>query len=280
MLHLTGTIFCPGCVRPGRLEDHLEAAAAAGFSGLSLWSNVYTEARGRGLADTDITALLERHGITVEVLEAMTDWASSTDTGAVRERAEWFCSTAVALGAGVLCAAAMEPALGDPGHAARHFALICDIAADHGIRVALEPLAFGAIDHYRLALEIVERAGRDNGGFLVDSWHWFRTGGDAALLRALPGERIFNIQLNDAPARAEADAVAETMHRRRLPGAGDIDYQTFFAALAALEVRCAIGPEVFSDELQNRDRVAAARVLKASLDEVLARPAIAALCSR
>lgn len=279
MLHLTGKIFCPGCVRPGRLEDYLSVASAAGFTGLSLWSSVHAEARERGLSPAAIAELLDRHRIGVEVLEAVIDWANNTDAGAVRANTEQLCKTAVELGAGVLCAAAMEPTLDDFERAASNFALVCDVAGDYGIRVALESLAFGAVDHFRIGRDLVERANRDNGGFLVDSWHWFRTGADLALLRSLPGERIFNIQINDAPAVPTADTLTETLHQRLLPGAGAMDYEVFFGALATMNVRCAIGPEVFSDALKDRDRQEATQALKDSLDALLARPAIAALCN-
>lgn len=278
MLQLTDKIFCPGCVKPGRFEDYVIEAAAAGFTGLSLWASVHSEARERGLEPADLTELLASHGIHVEVLEAVVGWAGCTDPALVRAATEPLCDAAAELGARMLCAAAMESGPLDIRLAARNFALICELAADRGLHVALEPLSFGAINHYRLAKEIVERADQDNGGFLVDSWHWFRTGADLTLLQSLPGDRIFNLQINDAPATAAADAFTETMHHRLLPGTGAIDYAAFFAALAAQNVRCAIGPEVFSDSLKQLDRRIATQSLKDSLDTLLASPAIASLC--
>jgi hypothetical protein len=35
--------------------------------------------------------------------------------------------------------------------------------------------------------------------------------------------RVLGIQINDAPAQAEADLIDETLHRRLAPGDGDIE---------------------------------------------------------
>jgi sugar phosphate isomerase/epimerase len=57
------------------------------------------------------------------------------------------------------------------------------------------------------------------------------------------------VQLNDAPAKAEANLVDETMHRRLVPGEGAIDLVGLVRLLDAGGSRAPIGVECFSDEL-------------------------------
>jgi uncharacterized membrane protein len=47
---------------------------------------------------------------------------------------------------------------------------------------------------------IARRAGRQNGGLLVDAWHYFRGTDNEAALRALPAERIIAVQFDDVDA--------------------------------------------------------------------------------
>lgn len=45
---------------------------------------------------------------------------------------------------------------------------------------------------------IVQAANRSNAGLCFDTWHYFRSKPDDTLLKTIPGERIFEVQLADA----------------------------------------------------------------------------------
>src|SRR6185503_5845153 len=72
---------------------------------------------------------------------------------------------------------------------------------------------------------------RPNGGVLVDAWHQFRSGGDDAALRAVPGDRVLGLQLDDGPVEAEPDLLAASLHDRLLPGAGELDLRGLLGTL-------------------------------------------------
>jgi sugar phosphate isomerase/epimerase len=133
--------------------------------------------------------------------------------------------------------------------AAAAFAALCDRAGEHGLLVHLEFLPWSAIPDVTRAWEIVRLAGRDNGGLLIDTWHHIRSNQGNAALEAVPGHRIFAIQLADAPAAPEGHIFDETLRRRRLPGDGDGDLATLVALLDRSGCRAPIGVEVFSEEL-------------------------------
>ncbi len=78
------------------------------------------------------------------------------------------------------------------------FAGLCDRARSYGLRVTLEFMPFSAIKDLATAWSIVQSAGRKNGGLTFDTWHYFRGTRDDQLLRTIPGEKIFRVQLADA----------------------------------------------------------------------------------
>jgi sugar phosphate isomerase/epimerase len=97
---------------------------------------------------------------------------------------------------------------------------------------------------------------------MVDSWHCFRGATTDADLRAIPGERVLGVQINDAPAEPMDDLVIETLHHRLVPGEGAIDLVGLLAWLHACGSPAPICVEVFSDALveQNTPREIAIRL--------------------
>ena len=60
----------------------VEAAAAGGFEGLSLWpAHSYARARAEGLSDADLRALLADHGLAVNDVDARVAWVGPGDPG-------------------------------------------------------------------------------------------------------------------------------------------------------------------------------------------------------
>lgn len=148
------------------------------------------------------------------------------------------------------------------------FAVLCDRAADHGVRVAIEFVPTGAIADFGRALELVERADRANGGIMVDCWHFFRSGSSLEQLAGCPGDRIFSVQINDALAVPEADLNIGMMNRL-LPGEGDLDVRGLMDALAATGTTAPIGIEVFSARLNGLTMQEAALECAASLNRYM-----------
>lgn len=164
-------------------------------------------------------------------------------------------------------AAEMEPL----GAAAERFAALCDRAASHGLLVAIEFLPWTGIPDPKTAWEICRLSGRRNGGLLVDSWHYFHSGADAATLRQVPPDQIVAIQFDDAPRICEgADMLYDTLHRCA-PGEGVFDLVGFIRLLDEIGVRAPISVEIISPEQQQRPIEQAARVAHDTSAAVIAR---------
>ncbi len=250
-------VLCAGTLASTPLPERIEAAAAAGFQGLSLFLDDLEGARAAGHSDADLRARLADRGLAVAELDPLLTWAPGTEPpgdtpregqGFFRWREDDFYRAAEAVGARSINAAlfASEPIPEDA--LAEGFAGLCDRAADHGLLVHLEFMPFAQIATLEVALRLVEAAGRPNGGVMLDAWHHFRGGGKPDAVRS-HARRILGVQLDDAPAAAEPDPVDETLHRRLLPGEGDAGVVELVRALREGGSPAPLGVEVFSDEL-------------------------------
>src|SRR5260370_13073842 len=91
-------------------------------------------------------------------------------------------------------------ALGGTDRAAADLRELGERAAKRGMRIAFEALAWGRhINDYRDAWEAVRRADHPAIGLVLDSFHILARGTDLSAIRAIPGDRIFLVQLPHPP---------------------------------------------------------------------------------
>jgi sugar phosphate isomerase/epimerase len=116
------------------------------------------------------------------------------------------------------------------------FAALCDLAAEFGMGVDLECMAWRKVASFTDALDVVVAADRKNGGLLVDALHLSRTGGSPLDLRRAPVALIRSAQLCDAvaeqPATQEA-IIKEARSGRLPPGRGALPLRELLAELPA-----------------------------------------------
>ncbi len=265
----TDLVLCSGTLpRATPFRTRLEAAAVAGYGAVSLWGRDYRAARDEGHSDADLVALLDDHGLAVAELDPVWWWTPGAASFSVppeldpidvfRFGEQDLFGIAQILGARSLNAADVLGGDWSIADAAEAFAGLCDRAAEHGLLVHLEWLAWSRIADLATALEVVTLADRPNGGLNVDTWHCARTGTSVADLLAIPGDRVLAIQVDDGPAQAEDDLIEATLHDRLLPGDGDFDLPGYLRALRTIGAQAPIGVEVFSDELHALGPVEAA----------------------
>jgi sugar phosphate isomerase/epimerase len=275
-------VLCSGTIgRRTPFRDRLAAASAAGYSAVSLWGRDYQAARDEGLGDADLVALFDDHGLAVAELDPAWWWTPGADTFSLPPEldpidvfrfgeSELF-GIAETLGARSVNAAEVLGGAWDIDDAAAGFAGLCDRAAERGLLVHLEWLAWSRIPDLATALAVVTLADRPNGGLNVDMWHCARTGTTADDLLGVPGERVLAVQVDDGPATAEDNLIEATLHDRLLPGDGDFDLVGYLGALRTIGACAPIGVEVFSDELHAAGPAEAARRAAEATRSVLAQ---------
>ena len=242
-------VFCAGTALAAPLAARARAAAAAGFTSISLWAEDVERARAEGHTDGDLRALLDDLGLHVAELDGVSRWLPGADALPFGHRIEEYLVLAQSLGGRSINVMEIFGQKSDPDEAAAAFAALCEQARPHGLLVHLEHLPWSGVPDLRAAWQIVDRAGCANGGLMLDTWHFLRSGGRPEDLRAVPGERIFAVQLADAPAAPDGHVMDETLHRRRLPGEGDARVAEIIRTLDAIGCTAPLGVEVFSDAL-------------------------------
>jgi sugar phosphate isomerase/epimerase len=242
----------------GSLPDRVEAAVAGGFATTTMFPQDYHRAREAGLTDAGILALHDDAGVRLRTLDPFARWvprwvppadADPDRLALVSCAEEEFFDIARRLRIETMTAIEPFGTAHPIADLASAFGDLCDRAADQGVLVHLEFTPFSGIPDLATAWDVVRAADRSNGGLVFDTWHYFRGRRDDALLREIPGERIFAVQINDAPARPRDRLIVDTWRFRRLPGAGEFELESVLELLAAKRGIGAPGIEVLSEEL-------------------------------
>jgi sugar phosphate isomerase/epimerase len=241
------------------LSERVEVARAGGFANTTLFPIEIRRARQAGRAEPELRALFEDAGVRIAVVDPIAHWlpgshppanlpADDPAAGGFRPREVYELATS--MGAGLVTMIAVFDDRVDIDTAAQAFADCCDEAADYGLRLQLEFIPATGVGDLASAWEIVRRADRPGGGLILDAWHFFRSGADFELLAKIPAERVFAVQLDDAPARPAADVAFDSLHGRLLPGDGELELTRFLSTLLSSGIPSSVGPEVFSDALR------------------------------
>jgi len=235
----------------GDLPQKLEAIAKAGFQGVEIFEQDFLahdaspEAVGRMVRD---------HGLTITLFQPFRDFEGlpEPDRSRAFDRAERKFDLMGAMGADLLlvCSSVHPKAMGGVHRAAEDFRELGERAATRGLRVGYEALAWGkhVFDH-RDAWEIVRRADHPAVGLILDSFHTLARRIDPDTIRRIPGDRIFIVQLADAP-QIEMDLLYWSRHFRNMPGEGDLDVTGFMRAIVATGYQGPISLEIFNDQFR------------------------------
>ena len=235
----------------GTLNEKLEAMAAARFKGVEIFENDLlsfdgTPAQvGRRIADLGLEAV---------TFQPFRDFEGMPEPQRAKafSRAERKFDLMEQLGCDLLmiCSNVSPDSLGGIDRAAVDFRELGERAAKRGLRVAFEALAWGRHVHdYRDAWEVVRRADHPAVGLVLDSFHVLARGTDLAPLRAIPKERIFLVQMADAP-RLDMDYLSWSRHYRCFPGQGELPIGAFMDALQATGFDGLLSLEIFNDSFR------------------------------
>jgi len=175
----------------------------------------------------------------------------------------------------MICSNVSPDSLGGIDRAAADFRELGERAARRGFRVAFEALAWGRHIHdYRDAWEVVRRADHPAVGLVLDSFHVLARGTDLGAMRAIPQDRIFLVQVADAP-KLDMDYLSWSRHYRCFPGQGELAIDAFMDALQATGFDGLVSLEIFNDSFRagsaRNVAIDGQRSLLVMLDELVGR---------
>lgn len=258
--------------RFGAFDERVEAAAGAGFAAIGLYLYEYERLLNEERrSNATLAAQLDAHGLCVAEIEALKGWWAVDGTeSAAFEHAESLAFQ-IADGLGARYLQVIGPYDCTFAQAADRLGGLCDRAARYGLLVGIEWLPYTNIPSAASAQQLVEAIGRPNLGYCADIWHHVRGANDEAMLRALPGDRIFAVQMNDGPlAPTLADYKDDCLATRVPPGEGEFDCTGFLRTLRNLGVTAPISLEIASTELWKLPAAQTARRAVDGIHAVLA----------
>ena len=235
----------------GDLPEKLAAIAAAGFEGVEIFE---ADLLTYDATPREIGGMVRDAGLALTLFQPFRDFEGMPEPQRTRafDRAERKFDLMGELGADLIlvCSNTSAVALGGIDRAAADLRELGQRAAARGIRVGFEALAWGRhVNDHRDAWEIVRRADHASVGLILDSFHTLARKLDPDSIRAIPADKLFLVQLADAPL-IDMDLVYWSRHFRNMPGEGDLPVKAFLAAVAATGYDGWLSLEIFNDQFR------------------------------
>jgi 4-hydroxyphenylpyruvate dioxygenase len=238
----------------GTLEEKLKAIAAAHFAAVEVFENDLINFNG---PPRQVRQLADDLGLTIDLFQPFRDFEAVSDELLRRnlDRAERKFDIMGELGAPMMlvCSNVQSHAIDDDERAAAQLNTLAERAARRNLRIAYEALAWGThVRTYARAWSIVRCADHPHVGLTLDSFHTLAIGDDPARIAEIPGDKIFFVQVADAP-RLAMDPLSRSRHFRCFPGQGDLDVAGFLLPVVRVGYPGPLSLEIFNDIFRASD---------------------------
>jgi 4-hydroxyphenylpyruvate dioxygenase len=235
----------------GPLQEKLQAIAAAKFDAIELCENdlLFYDGSPRSVRDMVVDL-----GLKIAVFQPFRDFEGVPDAVFRKglDRASRKFDVMAELGAPLMlvCTNVTSDALDDDARAAAQLHELAELASRRGLKIGYQALAWGrhvkTADH---AAKIVGQACHPHLGVALNSFHTLAAGQDRLALASIPGDKIFWVQLADAP-NLGMDLRSWSRHFSSFPGQGDLDVAGFVRQVFDTGYSGALSLEALNDEFQ------------------------------
>lgn len=232
----------------GTLPEKLEAVAAAGFDGVEIFENdlLYYDGSPR-----EIRQMCADLGIAITLFQPFRDFEGMPRERLQRniDRAERKFDLMQELGTDLVlvCSSVAADAVGNESILVDDMRLLAERAGARGLRIGYEALAWGRhVNRYSQVWNIVRQADHPALGVILDSFHTLSLKDDPTGIAQIPGDKIFFVQMADAPVLA-MDVLEWSRHFRNFPGQGDFDLPGFLAPILQTGYSGPLSLEIFND---------------------------------
>lgn len=232
----------------GTLPEKLEAIAAAGFDGVEIFENDLLYYDGSPRTVRQMCADL---GIAITLFQPFRDFEGCRRDRLQRnlDRSERKFDLMQALGTDLVlvCSNTASDSLGDENLLLDDLALLAERAGARQLRVGYEGLAWGRhVNTWQQVWNLVRQVNHPALGVLLDSFHTLSLKGDPGAIADIPGDKIFFVQMADAPLLA-MDVLEWSRHFRCFPGQGEFDLPGFLAPILRSGYTGPLSLEIFND---------------------------------
>lgn len=235
----------------GALRTKLRAISDAGFEYVEIFES---DLLGSPEPAAVIGAMMRDLGISCVAFQPFRDFEGMPATAHARvfDRAERKFDVLAELGTDLMLVSSnVSPeALPDRARMVGDFHELGERAAARGVRVAFEALPWGRhVRDHRDAWDVVRQVNHPAVGLALDAFSALAPGIPVDSLHAIDRDRIFHVQLADAP-RLTMDAQSWSRHFRCMPGQGDLPLVDFVDALRRMRYDGVLSLEIFNDRFR------------------------------
>jgi len=227
-------------------KDRVQASSKAGFKGIGIWhTDLEHILQYRTLQE--MKRILDDNDIKHVELEFITDWfldgARKAESDSRRKRlfeaSEILHAKHVKVGDFYNSTCPMP-------HIIESFAALCAEAEKYGATIGFEIMGCAMIDNIKDAVTMVETAGANNGGLIIDIYQVANLGMTYEAISSIPLKYLTNVELNDGtlPGSHNHDP-----SNRNFCGEGEYDIKGFINCVINMGYTGPWGVEVISEKL-------------------------------
>ncbi|KRE82029.1 sugar phosphate isomerase/epimerase and 4-hydroxyphenylpyruvate domain-containing protein [Arthrobacter sp. Soil763] len=238
----------------GTLKEKMQACAVAGFDGIEIFEQDLVTS---SLSPEEIRALAADLGLSLDLYQPFRDFDSVPEelleANLRRADAKFRLMSRLGMDTILVCSNVATASIDDDGLRADQLSRLAALAGDHGVRVAYEALAWGRyVNDYEHAHRLVELVDHPNLGTCLDSFHILSRDWDTAPIERYNPEKIFFVQVADAP-KLSMDVLSWSRHHRVFPGEGQFELAKFMGHVARAGYSGPVSLEVFNDVFRQSD---------------------------
>ncbi|GGJ29941.1 bifunctional sugar phosphate isomerase/epimerase/4-hydroxyphenylpyruvate dioxygenase family protein [Paenarthrobacter histidinolovorans] len=238
----------------GTLKEKMQACAIAGFDGIEIFEQDLVTSP---LSPEDIRKMAADLGLGLDLYQPFRDFDGVTPellkANLKRAEAKFKLMSRLGMDTILVCSNVATATIDDDQLRAEQLAALAGLAGDHGVKVAYEALAWGKyVNDYEHAYRLVDMVDHPNLGTCLDSFHILSRDWDTAPIEQLNAEKIFFVQVADAP-KLSMDVLSWSRHYRVFPGEGQFELAKFMGHVVRAGYTGPVSLEVFNDVFRQSD---------------------------
>jgi sugar phosphate isomerase/epimerase len=262
------------CSLHSNIMSDIRLAKETGYDGLEIHTDKLWRYINAGLTSQNFKARLDEANITPSAIDIIGSVESTGKEAQCQlfKDTEILCQFAKNIGAPTIQLNAFEALTGlsvedNIRITAQNIRSITDIGKEHGIRFQYEGAAWtpiATLEHY---FRLHDAVGRDNFGFVLDTWHfWACRGATPEEMAKIDKALIYNVHLSDGKRPDVGKPwVDEKLLRGYLLGEGDIPLQEWADAIKSTGYDGFYSGEFLNDQLWEADHYEIANKMLAGM---------------
>ncbi|MCP8999994.1 sugar phosphate isomerase/epimerase and 4-hydroxyphenylpyruvate domain-containing protein [Pseudarthrobacter sp. RMG13] len=238
----------------GTLKEKMQACAIAGFDGIEIFEQDLVTSP---LTPEDVRKMAADLGLTLDLYQPFRDFDSVSEDLLVanlrRAEAKFKLMARLGMDTVLVCSNVATASIDSDDLRVEQLGQLAALAGDHGVKVAYEALAWGKyVNDYEHAHKLVEAVDHPNLGTCLDSFHILSRNWDTAPIEAFNPEKIFFVQVADAP-KLSMDVLSWSRHYRVFPGEGQFELAKFMGHVVRAGYSGPVSLEIFNDVFRQSD---------------------------